>query len=81
MSLVIYDSQTVCRYSLRTEYGEDTTRAVSIKQDLLDLKPISQFNSRKWQQNQGASVAMAENLNWKLNEIRKSLFNLRKPKM
>jgi len=77
----VTDIQLLLPYSLRSEYGEDTTRAISIKQDLLDLKPISQFISRKWQQNQGASVAMAESLNWKLNEIRKSLFNLRKPKM
>ena len=67
--------------TLRTEYGEDTARAVGIKQDLLNLKPINQFNSRKWRQNQGASVAMAESLCWKLSEMKKSLPHLRKPKM
>ncbi|KAI9467246.1 hypothetical protein BJY52DRAFT_57416 [Lactarius psammicola] len=67
--------------TLRNEFGEDTARAVGIKQDFLNLKPINQFNSRKWRQNQGASVAMAESLGWKLSEMKKSLPNLRKPKI
>ena len=48
--------------TLRSEFGEDMLRVMGIKQDLLNLNPISQFNSRKWKQNQGASVAMAESL-------------------
>ncbi|KAH9049000.1 hypothetical protein EDB84DRAFT_1410083 [Lactarius hengduanensis] len=67
--------------TLRNELGEDTARAVDIKQILLNLKPIDQFNSRKWQENQGASVAMAESLGWKLSEIKKSLPKLEKPKI
>ncbi|KAH9002363.1 hypothetical protein EDB86DRAFT_2827331 [Lactarius hatsudake] len=67
--------------TLRNELGEDTARAVDIKQNLLNLKPIDQFNSRKWQENQGASVAMAESLGWKLSEIKKSLPKLEKPKI
>ena len=67
--------------TLRNEFGEDTARAVDIKQELLNLKPIHQFNSRKWKQNQGAGVAMAESLGWKLSEMKKSLPHLRKPKM
>jgi hypothetical protein len=66
---------------LRTELGEDTTQAVTLKREILDLKPIDQFNSRKWQQNQAVGVAMAESLNWKLSEIQKSLRNLQKPKL
>ncbi|KAI9447796.1 hypothetical protein H4582DRAFT_2068384 [Lactarius indigo] len=67
--------------TLRNELGVDTSRAVDIKQDLLNLKPIDQFNSRKWQENQGASVAMAESLGWKISEIKKSLPKLGKPKI
>jgi hypothetical protein len=67
--------------TLRNEFGEDTARAVDIKQEFLNLKSINQFNSRKWKQNQGASVAMAESLGWKLSEMKKLLPNLRKPKM
>jgi hypothetical protein len=67
--------------TLRNEFGDDTTRALGIKQDLLNLKPINQFNTRKWRQNQGASVAMAESLGWKLSEMKKSLPHLRKPKI
>jgi len=78
---MIYHPQATYRYSLLTVFGKDTQRAITIKRDLLDLKPISQFNTRKWQQNQGASVAMAESLNWKLGEIRKSLSSLHRPKM
>lgn len=66
--------------TLRNEFGEDTTRAVDLKQEWLDLKSIIHFNSRKWKHNQGASVAMAESLGWKLSEIKKSLRNLQKPK-
>jgi hypothetical protein len=72
---------TNLRGTLRNEFGDDTTRALGIKQDLLNLKPINQFNTRKWRQNQGASVAMAESLGWKLSEMKKSLPHLRKPKM
>jgi hypothetical protein len=68
-------------YTLRTEFGEDRSRALTIKQELLNLKPINQFNSRKWRHNQGVGVAMAESLNWKLSEVQKSLLNLPKPKM
>ncbi|KAI0248716.1 hypothetical protein BJV78DRAFT_1276476 [Lactifluus subvellereus] len=77
----LINMQLFLPYTLRTEFGEDTTRAVAIKRELLDLKPISQFNSRKWQQNQGVGVAMAESLNWKLSEIQKSLPNLRNPRI
>ncbi|KAH9031145.1 hypothetical protein EDB85DRAFT_2243135, partial [Lactarius pseudohatsudake] len=65
--------------TLRNELGEDTARAVEITQNLLNLKPIDQFNSHKWQENQGTSVAMAESLGWKLSEIKKSLSKLEKP--
>ncbi|KAI9513159.1 hypothetical protein F5148DRAFT_1156507 [Russula earlei] len=68
-------------YTLRTEIADDTLRATSIKQDMLNLKPISQFNTRKWRRNQDACVAMAESLNWKISEIRKSTFSLPKPKL
>ena len=54
---------------------------MNIKHNLLNLKPISQFNTRKWQQNQGAGVAMAESLNWKLSELQKPLRTLEKPKL
>ena len=67
--------------TLRNEFGDNKARAVDIKQEFLNLKSINQFNSRKWKQNQGASVAMAESLNWKLSEMKKSLPYLRKPKM
>ncbi|KAH9035881.1 hypothetical protein EDB85DRAFT_2211533, partial [Lactarius pseudohatsudake] len=65
--------------TLRNELGEDTARALEITQNLLNLKPIDQFNSHKWQENQGTSVAMAESLGWKLSEIKKSLSKLEKP--
>jgi hypothetical protein len=71
----------VLSYTLRTEFREDKMRAITIKQEMLNLKPISQFNSRKWRQNQGVGVAMAESLNWKLSEVQKSFLRLRKPKM
>ncbi|KAH9044046.1 hypothetical protein EDB83DRAFT_2295197 [Lactarius deliciosus] len=67
--------------TLRNELGEDTERAVVITQNLLNLKPIDQFNSHKWQENQGASVAMAESLGWKLSEIKKLLSKLEKPEI
>ncbi|KAH9046713.1 hypothetical protein EDB84DRAFT_1264688 [Lactarius hengduanensis] len=65
--------------TLRNELGEDTARAVEITQNLLNLKPIDQFNSHKWQEDQGTSVAMAESLGWKLSEIKKSLSKLENP--
>ncbi|KAI0265155.1 hypothetical protein BC834DRAFT_802695, partial [Gloeopeniophorella convolvens] len=75
------DMQLYLPCTLRTEYGDDTIRATGIKQDLLNLKPISQFNSRKWKQNQGASLAMAESLEWKFSEIKKAWSQLQKPKI
>lgn len=71
----------VFSYTLRTEFREDKIRAISIKQEMLNLKPFNQFNTRKWQQNQGVGVAMAESLNWKLREVQKSFLRLKKPKM
>lgn len=68
-------------YTLRTVFGEDKLRAVTIKQEMLNLKPISQFNSRKWQQDQSVGVAMAESLKWKLSEVQKSFLSLQRPKM
>jgi hypothetical protein len=81
MSLIMHDPQASYRHSLRTVFGDNTQRAIAIKQELLSLKPINQFNTRKWQQNQGASMAMAESLNWKFSGIQKSLSILDKPKM
>ena len=71
----------VLSYTLRTEFREDKIRAISIKQEMLNLKPFNQFNTRKWQQNQEVGMAMAESLNWKLNEVQKSFLRLKKPKM
>ncbi|KAH8986680.1 hypothetical protein EDB92DRAFT_2020747 [Lactarius akahatsu] len=68
--------------TLRNELGEDTAQAVDITQNLLNLKPIDQFNSHKWQENQGTSLAMAESLGWKLvSEIKKSLSKFEQWKM
>jgi len=66
---------------VRTEYGEDTQRAIGIKHELLNLKPLTQFNSRKWRQNREVGVAMADALNWKFSEIQKSLPNLPRSKI
>lgn len=75
------NTQLFLPYTLRTVFGEDRLRAITIKQQLLSLKPISQFNSRKWRQNPDVGVAMAESLNWKLSEVQKSLLSLQKPKI
>ncbi|KAH9998391.1 hypothetical protein BJV77DRAFT_750719 [Russula vinacea] len=77
----VTNMQLFLPYTLRTVFGEDKLRAITIKQQLLNLKPIGQFNSRKWRQNQDVGVAMAESLNWKLSEVQKSLLSLQKPKI
>jgi len=79
--LAIADVQLFLPYTLRTVFGEDKVRAITIKQELLNLKPISQFNSRKWRQDQSVGVAMAESLKWKLNEVQKSFLSLQRPKI
>ena len=80
-ALITTDPYASFSYTLRTVFGEDKLRAVTIKQELLKLKPISQFNSRKWRQDQSVGVVMAESLKWKLSEVQKSFLGLQKPKM